>query len=898
MSTIHLDKLLNPKSIAVVGASDREGAPGRAIAQSLLDGQFNGPLQFVNPRYKTVLGQPCLRSLKKLESPPDLIIILVPERIIRRTLIQAAGSACKVVIVMSAVKDSKSIHTLAQKLGIRMIGPYCAGMIRPHLKLNATYSNNAVLSGSLAIVTQSASLGAAILDWAEPSGVGFSAVLSTGADTDVTLPDLLDLLSEDFHTKAIIVYLDHVTETRAFLSAISAAARVKPVVLMKSTQDAARYCDALTRTGQVYSTEHVFQTAMRRAGVVRVRTFSNLFSAAKILTSSLRIKGKRIAIISNGAAPAMLACERIADKHYSLPELPESILGAIKKAVGSQWTGKNPVVLRDAENLSAQYRESLLALKDASSIDALLVLFAPDARNNPDDIAKTIIEHRPKHIPVLTSFMGETSVKQSRETLAHANVPCFRTPESATDAIDFLHRYLVSQQQLLQLPNPTSRYTRADATSARALIETALANGERVLGPQKTRTLLSLFDIDVLPAKRVVTREEAIKHAEKLGYPIAMKLVSPNIRYKSEVLGTVLNIENQQQLIDAYQRIEDKMASVRPDAEFRGVLIERMHTATNTRNLSMSLMRDATFGPVISVGVGGDLSALVHERAAQLPPLNNFLIDSMLTTPTIENYLGEYRHQKPVGRKAAAHVLRRLSEMACELPNVFSVDINPLKVSPDGAIAMEVQVVLERTATAKEYAHLAIHPYPWRWVRMQKLKHGRTIQMRPIRPEDGTALQAMVQNMSAESRYYRFMHAINDLSPQLIAQFTKLDYDRQMAFVAISNKSNGQKNNDSDGGHTHHNGEVIGVGRYSMTSDRRGAEFAVSIADNWQGQGLASSLMKLVIEHARAQGLESIFGDVLVTNSPMRGLMKSLGFEASRDPNDRELLRFTLSLTD
>jgi len=881
MSTLHLDKLLNPKSIAVVGASDRTGAPGHALAKNLLNGGFAGPLSFINPRYKTVLGQPCAKSLKKLDTPPDLVIVLVPERIIRRTLIQTAGCGCKVAIVMSAVKDSKAIHQLAQKLKLRLIGPYCAGMIRPYLNLNATYSTNKISAGSLAIVTQSASLGAAIVDWAEPSGIGFSAVLSTGADTDVTLSDLLDLLSEDHHTKAIIVYLDHVQQTRSFLSAISAAARTKPVVLMKSTQDAARFCDALTRTGEVFSTEHVFQSAMRRAGVVRVRTFSNLFSAAKILTSGLRIKGKRLAIISNGAAPAMLACERIATKEYLLPELPDQCLKTLQKQIGKSWTGRNPIVLRDAQNLTNQYSQCLKALNDTDAIDGLLVLFAPDARNNPLDIAKVIIEHQPDNIPVLTSFMGETSVKQSREALAKAAVPCFRTPEAATDAFDFLHRYLVSQQELLQLPNPTSRYTRADANSARELIAKSLNAGERVLGPQKTRTLLGLFDIDVLPALRATTLTDAIASAKKIAYPVAMKLVSPNVRYKSDVHGTILAIQDEQQLIDAYESISEKMTNLRPDAEFRGVLIEKMHTDKNTRNLSMSLTRDATFGPVISVAVGGDLSSLVHQRTAQLPPLNNFLIDSMLSAPTIENYLGEFRHQKPVGKKSAAHVLRRLSEIACELPNVFSVEINPVRVGTDNAIAMEVQVVLEQTDTQKEYAHLAIHPYPWRWVRLEQLKRGRTVQLRPIRPEDGESLQKMVQGMSAESRYFRFMHAINDLSPQLIAQFTKLDYDRQMAFVAVGNNGNG---------------DVVGVSRYTMTTDRLSAEFAVSIADDWQGQGLASALMKLVIEHAKAQNLQQLTGDVLATNNPMRGLMKSLGFIGTRDPNDRELLLFTLPL--
>lgn len=883
MSTIHLEKLLNPESVAVIGASDREGAPGRAIVASLVNANFAGPLYFINPRYKSVLGQPCHRSLKKIQATPDLVILLVPERIVRRTLIQTAASGCKVVIVMSAVKDNKALHALAQKLGVRLLGPYCAGLIRPHLNLNATYSSNDITAGSLALVSQSASLGAAILDWAEPTGVGFSAVLSTGSDTDITLPDLLDLLAEDHHTKAIIIYLDRVHETRSFLSAISAAARTKPVVLMKSTQEGARFCDAQARTGQIYSTEHVFQSAMRRAGVVRVKTFSNLFSAARILTSKLRIKGKRVIIISNGAAPAMLACEKIATKGFQLPELPAHNLKHLRKKLGDTWKGRNPIVLRNAEDLANQYKEALIELNQTDAFDAVLVLFAPDARNDPTAIANVIIENKPAQTPVLASFMGEASVANSRELLMENQIPCFRTPEAATDAFDFLHRYLLSQQELLQLPNPTSRYTRADAISAKKLVSKALDNGERVLGPQQTRSLLGFFDINVLPALRATSLADALDCAERLGYPVAVKLVSPNVRYKAEVVGTLLNIQNKDQLTEAYNHIAEQLQTRRPHAEFRGVLIETMHVDTNTRNLAISLTRDATFGPVISVGIGGDLSTLVHQRAVQLPPLNNFLIDTMLATPTIANYLGEFRHQPPVGNKGASHVLRRLSEMACELPDVFSVDINPVSVSPVGAIAMEVQVVLERAKVQKEYAHLAIHPYPWRWIRLSQLKRGKTVQLRPIRPEDGESIKEMVQNMSAESRYFRFMHAINDLSPQMIAQFTKLDYDRQMAFVAVQDSGKGG---------------VVGVSRYTMNTSREAGEFAISIADDWQGQGLASSLMKLIIEHAQAQGLKALVGDVLTTNAPMRGLMKSLNFKASTDPDDREILRFTLPLTE
>ncbi len=879
MSTIHLNKLLNPGSLALIGASDRTGSQGHAVASSLIKGKFEGPLYFVNPRYKTVLDTPCYKSISKAPEIPDIVIVLVPERIVERSLQDAAKLGVKVAIVMSAVRDSKSLHAFARKLNIRLLGPYCAGIIRPHLQLNASFSTTAVNKGSLAIVTQSASLGAAIVDWADSSGVGFSAVLSTGIDTDITLPDLLDLLAEDHHTDAIIVYLDRVHQPRAFLSAISSAARIKPVVVMKSTHNAARHCDAMTRTGQVFSSEHVMQAALRRAGVVRVRAFSNVFSAAKILTSGIRIKGKHLAIVSNGAAPAMLAYEQCAAKQFVLPQLTNEESSALRKQFGVLVKGGNPFVLRDREALPEQYKKTIEILKASNCFDALLIVFAPDARNDPKAIANVIVECQSKTLPILASFMGESSVQSSRELLTEANIPSFSTPEATCDAADFLKRYWLSQQQLLQLPNPASRFTRADAASAKQLIASALSTGERVLGPQKTRTLLGFFDIDVLPAQRVTSVEDAIKAAAKIGYPVAMKLVSPNILYKASVVGTRLDIKDEHALQHAYNQMVEQTGLLRPDAEFRGVLVEAMYQQSNSRSLAMSIRQDATFGPIISVGIGGDLTPLLLQHAVQLPPLNNFLIEDLLSQPDIATYLGEFRHKPPVDKKGAAHVLRRLSEMACELPELYSLDINPVRVSDNGAVALEVHVVLEKSNTKKRYDHLAIHPYPWQWMKLVQLKHGKSVQLRPIRPEDGESIRNMVSNMSAESRYFRFMHAINELSPQMVAQFTKLDYDRQMAFVAVADSGSGV---------------VAGVSRYAMSNDKQSGEFAVSVADEWQGHGLAKALMKQVIAHAAEQGIKELIGDVLVTNAGMRGLMKSLGFIASKNPEDNEVLVYTL----
>ncbi len=880
MSTLHLDKLLNPQSIAIVGASARDNSPGLIITRNVLEDGYTGEVFLVNPRYKEVLGQVCYKSLKAIEGKPDLLIVLSPERTIKSTLKHAHQMGIRVAIVMSAVKDSTALHELAKKIGIRLLGPYCAGIIRPHLKLNATYSANKIEPGHLAIVSQSASLGGAILDWAESAQVGFSSLLSTGGDTDISLPDLLDLLSEDHHTRAIIVYADSINQAREFLGAVSAAARIKPVVLMKSTQNSARYCDAITRTSQVFSSDHVLQAALQRAGVVRIRTFSNLFAAAKILTSPARAKGKKLAIVSNGAAPSMLACERIETKGFGLPSLSPELSKTLGAEFKRSWSGKNPVVLRGAETLATQYKFAIANIIASGEFDAVLVIYVPDSRNNPLELAQAVMETQPWPIPVLTTWMGEAQVASSRELFASNNLPTFRTPEAATDGFDFLHRYHVSQQQLLQLPNPASRFTRADVGAAKQLVNAALMQGDRVLGPQKTRSLLKLFDLDVLPGKRVMSAQEAVEAAARIGYPVALELVSPNIKYKAEIDGVRLNINNPNDLREAFEHIERQAKTKRPDAHLRGMLVEAMYSQNNSRNLAVSISRDATFGPMITLSIGGDLTSLLQQRATQLPPLNQFLIDDMLAEPFIANYLGEFHHSRAIKHKAISHVLRQLSELACELPQVFSVHINPLVVSSTHAMIMKAEVVLQKSRTQQRYDHLAIHPYPWQWIREVTLKHNKAVQMRPVRPEDAVQMSELVKRMSAESRYFRFMHALNELSPRMVVQFTKLDYDRQMAFVAVSEEAK----------------DVVGVSQYSIQSDGISAEFAVAIADDWQGLGLASSLMRLLIEHAKDKQIQQLHGDVLATNAAMQHLMKSLGFTAKRKPDELDVLIYTFQL--
>lgn len=881
MTTLHLDALLNPNCIAVVGASTRLGSKGLALIQNIMSGGYTGTLYPVNPHYKKMGGLVCYDSLKSCPNNPDLVIVISPEKSLKSTLLHAASRSVRVVMVMSPVKDHSALYDQARKLNIRLLGPYCAGLIRPSVKLNASFSPNVVKEGRIGLISQSASLASALVDWAERSNVGFSTMLSTGKEADIKLADLLDLLAEDHHTRAIIVYVDHVRNVRAFMSAISAAARLKPVILMKSAIDSAEYCDLYSQSDAVLSSDTVFQAAMQRAGVVRIRTFMNLYTAGRMLASGMRTKGRRVAVISNGAAPALLAVERLRERGLAAPDLSPDIQLILNKKLNPQWSRANPIVLREITALPEAYEHALRSLHNQSDFDAIVVIHVPDSITTPEAVANSVIKHRPKDLPIALSWMGDSIVREARDQLNEAGLPTFRTPESAIDCIDFLHRYYTSQQQLLQLPNPTSTTTEADLPAASALINKSLGEDERVLGPQKARQLLTYFNIKTQPAIRVLNEKSAVETAHAIGYPVALKIVSPNLMYKAAVAKTQLNVGTDEEVRQTFQAMKSALTEQRPDAEFRGVLIEAMHQQSHSRSLSVGIHQDPTFGPVITLAIGGDITPINSYRSVQLPPLNNFLIDQMLDSQPMKAYLKAWQYKPAVNRAAVAAVLRRVSEIATQMPDIYSIDINPLEVSEHDAIALGVRVVLERRKPQRPYTHLAIHPYPLQWQKRITIKHNKSFLLRPVRPTDGKQIQELVRNMSAESRYFRFMHAVNDLSPRMVVQFTKLDYDRQMAFVAVP------ENGDN----------IVGVSRYTIDSRRIEGDFAISIDDAYQGQGLATELMNQLIEHAKAQSsLQRIRGDVLRTNNAMRKLMEGLGFECSADPEEPEILVYTINL--
>ena len=885
MSEHYLKSLFDPSSIALVGASSRPDSPGRILLDSLQD-SFSGELHLVNPHYSKIGDRTCHKSIDKLPNTVDLAIVVTPAKSVCRVIKDCGKRGIGSLLLLTrgigrVARDGrpskKAILKCARDAGVRIMGPRAAGMIRTSSKLNATYSRNQIHDGKLALVSKSGTLCSAVLDWAEQQKIGFSSVISYGTELDVDIADILDFLADDYHTRSIILHLDEVCNSRRFMSAIRAAATRKPVVVMKSAHHVGSYSDAIAKTSDERSMDDVFHAAISRAGLVRVYTFSNLFAAARTLSGNLRTSGTRLGILSNGRGPAMMATDRMRHLGKEVPRLSVELQEELGNYLHVTWSRDNPVILTDGCNMPEDIAQATKILLDSKEIDALVVIYAPDPRTDPLQTAEAISKiAKGKRKPVLAVWMGDSIVEESRKLLIENSIANYRTPEAAIDAFSFLCTYLCNQQLLLQIPYPLSKNEPPDLDAARRIINGNLMQNRVTLSQIDSRLLLESFKIECATSWCAGSPDEAARIAADIKYPVVLKIESPNITYKSDVNGVRLNVENEETLRAEYADMMHCAKQYRPDAEISGVIVARMYTARNGRELMVRIINDPAFGPVISFGAGGTRSPALRDRAIQLPPLNRYLATDLINHTRVSMLLDKFRNLPIANRNKLREVLMRVSEIACELPQIFELTINPLVLDEHRAVVTDANVVIQKPKRgARRYDHLAIHPYPSDWVRTVSLKNDLQVEVRPIRPEDAKAEAEFVYNMSSQSKYFRFMHAVNELTPEMLSRFTKIDYDREMAFVAMA----------------YQNGKeiMVGVSQYVINPDKQSCEFAVALADDWQGLGLARKLMLILMEHIRERDLKVIEGTVLRNNTAMDHLMESLGFVKSPSPDDHEI---------
>ena len=889
MGPHYLSRILSARSIAVIGASNQPQAVGSVIFRNLLAMGYEGELYAVNPKYKKVHGRKSYPEIGAIGRSVDLAVIATPAESVPGLIRECGKAEVQGAIVMSAgfgekgpdgVRLQDRMREAARETGLRIIGPNCLGLMRPSHKINATFSRNSALPGHLALVSQSGAICAAILDWAEDQRIGFSLVASLGDAADVDFGDLLDFLALDPQTRSILLYVEGIRNARGFISGLRAAARMKPVIVIKSGRHAEGSRAAMSHTGALVGADDVFDAALERAGAVRAQTVQQMFSAAAILSSGARARGNRIAIVTNAGGPGVMATDRAVELDLGIAELRPETMKRLDAALPVHWPHANPVdLLGDAD--AARYEAALEACLDDPAVDGVLAMLTPQAMTDSDGAAEVVIRcaRRSGHgKPVLACWMGGKQVEKARERFCKERLPNFITPEASVEAFAYLTAHQRSQRLLLQVPGPLSDRSPADVEGARMIIEGALSEGRRSLGTMESKAVLAAFRIPVTQTVQAHSASEALVAASTLGYPLAMKITSPDITHKSDVGGVRLNITTAEAVRKSFQVMMQEAAEARPDARLEGVTLERMYRSHYGRELMVGVLRDPVFGPVISFGSGGTSVEVLQDRAVALPPLNETIIRGLIGRTRVARLLQRFRHMPPVDTIALEQVLLRISEMVCELPEVAELDINPLIVDEHGLAAVDARIVVDHPPSAADrYAHMAIHPYPSHLVEEWPMADGYTLTIRPIRPEDAQIEQAFVRGLSDESRYFRFMQAVHELTPEMLVRFTQIDYDRELALIAVIETEPGLE-------------KQVAVARYTANPDRRSCEFAIVVADEWQGRGIGTHLMHSLMRVAKSRGIALMEGEIIAGNTHMLGLMRRLGFRIRPNRDDEGIV--------
>jgi acetyltransferase len=873
--------LFAPNAVAVFGASEEPDTVGARIFQNIVDGGFAGPIYPINPKHAQVGDYPCYPNIAATPGPVDLAVIATPAPSVPEIIRACGEQGVRAAIVHSAgfaetaggVKRQKAMLEEARRYNLRILGPNCLGLVRPPVRLNATFSRNNAVPGSLALVSQSGGLCTAILDWAEARRIGFSAMVSLGAGADIDFGDVLDYLALDSHTRSILLYVEGISDARGFMSGLRVAARLKPVVVVKAGRHAEGSRAAMSHTGALVGADDVFDAALARAGAVRAMTIEQLFAAAELLATHRDVRGNRLAIITNGGGPGVMATDRAVDLGLAIAELQSDTMAELDRVLPPQWSHANPVdILGDAP--PERYRAAVAACVTDPGVDGLLVMLTPQAMTRPVDAARAVIAaSADADKPVLACWMGEAQVAAARAAFTQGKIPEFPTPEASVEAFAYLAAYQRNQQLLLQTPGPLAEQSTPDIAGAEMIIDGALSERRSVLTGLEAKALLRAFGVPIVPAVLARSANEALVAAESLGFPVAMKIESPDIVHKSDVDGVRLNIENAQAVRGAYKELLAAVQERRPNARVTGVTVERMHTRRHGRELLLGVVRDPVFGPVIAFGAGGTTVEVLRDRAVTLPPINGFLAQRVIAQTRIAPLLGAFRQLPPVAMDALIAALRRLSEIVCELPQIRELEINPLVADPEGVVALDVRVVVDAlTPRLERYGHMAIHPYPSHLVSDWQLADGTDIVIRPIRPEDAEIEQSFVRKLSPQSRYFRFMQTLKDLTAEMLVRFTQIDYHRELALIAVMTV---------DGKEVE-----IAVARYITNPDGTSCEFALVVADEWQGKGVGTRLMHGLMEAARARGFRTMDGEVLAANTSMLEFVENLGFEIRPNPND------------
>ncbi len=892
-----LDALFNPRTVAVIGATPREGTVGRTVLANLSAPAFSGKIWAVNPHHSEILGLPSVPSIGKIPGPVDLAVICTPAATVPGVVGECVAGGVKAAIVISAgfrefgPQGQELERQVAARLRgsrMRLIGPNCLGVMNPHTGLNATFAQAIARPGNVAFLSQSGALCTAILDWSFEEQVGFSTFVSTGSMLDIGWGDLMDYFGDDPHTKSILIYMESVGDARSFLSAAREVSLNKPVIVLKAGRSDEASKAAASHTGALTGSDDVLEAAFRRVGVLRVSSISDLFHLADALSKQPRPQGPKLAILTNAGGPGVLATDTLMGTGGELAPLAPQTLEALSAFLPAHWSHGNPIdVIGDAD--AERYERALKVVLSDPTSDGLLVTLTPQGMTNPTDIAERVARHaKASNKPLLASWMGGQAVAAGITALNSAGIPTFSYPDTAARVFQLMWRYTYNLRGIYETPVIAEDPAAGSAERARAqsILAAARGSSRKLLTEYESKQLLALYGIPTVETRIAQTADQAAEAASQIGYPVVVKLHSETITHKSDVGGVKLNLAGPDAVRKACQDIAEAVEARAGAGHFLGVTVQPMVRASGYE-LLLGSTTDAQFGPVIVFGSGGELVEVYRDRALALPPLNSTLAQRMMEQTRIFRAFRGVRGRKPVDLEGLELALIRFARLIVENPVIREADVNPLIAGPDSILALDARFVLHPPDVGDaDLPRPAIRPYPIQYVSPWVMKNGSHVTLRPIRPEDEMLMPDFHKAVSERSVYFRYFHAAKldqRVSHERLIRMCFLDYDREMAMLA-------DRTDPSTGQH-----QILAIGRMSKVHGTNSAEVAVLVRDQFQRQGLGLELVRRLIQIARQERLSSLMAYMLQENTEMQALLRKVGFHLAMS-DDPSVLVATLAL--
>ncbi len=885
-----IERMFDPKSVALIGATDKAGTVGEATLRNLLLGKQKRSIFPVNPNHKSIMGLQCYPSISAVKEHVDLAVVATPASSVPAVVEECGKAGVDGVVIISAgfrevgeagAKLEEEIQSIRSRYGFRLLGPNCVGFARPSAHLNATFLRDNPEPGSIAFISQSGALGSAILDWAMVSRVGFSLFASLGSMLDLDFGDLIDFLGSDPSTRSIILYVEGIGHARKFMSAARGFARTKPIIVLKAGKHNTGARAVRSHTGALAGDFEVYDAAFKRVGVVRVDEIGDLFNCASVLDSRRLPAGPRLAVVTNAGGPGVVASDAVADHGGELAKLSDETMRVLNDRLPAFWSRGNPVdVLGDAD--VARYSSALEACLADPNVDGILAICTPQGVTPSTELADAVINSaREKRKPVLTVWMGEKGVVDARRKFSENSIPTYPTPEQAVKTYMYMYRYRRNLDLLYETPEEVPVDMMPPNSHLKLIARRAIKDRRLLLSQSDADKFLDAYNIPRLHGGFARTPDEAVMVARRMGYPVVLKIVSQEISHKSDVGGVVTGITSSERLADEFVKLIDRVKILKPEAQIDGAYVQKM-VGTVDYELILGSKKDVDFGAVLLFGSGGTGVELFRDFSIGLPPMNQVLARRMMEETTIYKALSRgLRNKLPVQLKPLEEVVVRLSGMVADFPEIAEMDINPLFISEGRALAADVRILLDPTIPIdyNPYQHLVITPYPTKYVVPYKLEDGTDVMLRPIRPEDEALEAEFINSLSEESSRLRFFSIVRNLPHGDLVRFCNIDYDREMAIVAEVKQ----------GGRS----REIGVARLIAEPDQKRGEFAVVIADQYQGRGLGRKLLDMLIDIAEGKHLGSIYGVILRDNTPMLSLCKEMGFSLSPE---EDLMRAELLL--